>query len=501
MEIFRLTDTQPAETPAHQPRAALPLGRRVRAGISLNLSSSVITEFIRFARSVMLARLLVPEDFGLFGMALTIVGALTALSTLGLSRTIVTSKFETTAELRSHLNTVWSLEILRGFVIALVVSASAYPISLFYRQAQLKVIIPTLGLVALVQGFQNIGLVLLRKEISFARIFWYELATNAGGIVITLILAVIMRNVWALVIGMLLTSALGTALSYIFHSFRPRFAFESHAVRRVLSLGKLTLVIAVASYVMNMGDNVMVGRLLGTSALGNYSLAFNIASAPISVLVFSINTVLFPAFAEITARRPNELKPAFTKVFSFALMIIVMIAAPLFLLASEVIQVLFGSNWATAGTVLPILALVIPLRGLSMIISTFVWGLNRPKDVAVAATLEAVVFLAALYPLIRVFGLTGAAWAGMIAYSTAGVSRLITLNKIMPGISANLFRISLSILAATGTGLLIAWVSLIPLTSPLPRMIFGGLLTTIIPTAILLWFKADLRKSLIDWLS
>jgi len=477
------------------------LAKRVRAGVSWNVSSSLITELIRFVRSVVLARLLVPEDFGLFGMALTIVAATNALTTLGLSRTIVANKFDTTDDLKAHLDTVWSVELIRGLVIALLVSASAFPIARFYGQAQLKVIIPVLGLVTLVQGCQNIGLSILRKQISFARIFWYEVTTNTIGIALTVALAVVMRNVWALVIGLLLTAALGTILSYVFHSYRPRLRFEPEALRRALSLGKLTLAIAVASYVTNMADNVMVGRLLGTAALGNYSLAFNISSAPISVLVFSLSAVLFPAYAEITTQRPKSLELAFIKVFSIALMIVVTIAVPLFLLAGEVVELLFGARWTTAGTVLRVLALVIPLRALSLIISNFFWGLNRPREVTVGSILEAVVFLAALYPLIRTLGLTGAAWAGMIAYAFACVNRIVALNRIIPGISAKLFRISLATLAAAATGLLLASVSLSFLTSPLPRVILGGLLSTIVPPVILLLLRADLRRWLIEWFS
>ncbi len=479
----------------------LPLAKKVRAGLTWTISSSLISEALRFARSVVLARFLAPEDFGLFAMALTVVAALNALSSLGLGRTIVASKFDTRDELKAHLDTVWSVELTRSSVIALLVAASAFPVSRFYGQAQLKVIIPILGLVTLVQGFQNIGLVLLRKEISFANIFWYELTTNTAGIALTVALAVFIRNVWALVIGLLLTAFLGTVLSYVFHSYRPRLKFEKRALSRALSFGKLTLVIAVASYLTNMADNVMVGRLLGADSLGNYSLAFNIASAPIGVLVFSLGAVLFPAYAEIMAHRPKALELAFTKVFSIALMIMITLTVPLFLLAGEVVQLLFGSRWTTAGTVLRVLALVMPLRGLSLIISHVFWGLSRPKDVAVGTTLEAVVFLAALYPLIRVFGLTGAAWAGMIAYAVSCASRLVALRKLIPGISAKLFQISLPILGAAAIGLLIAGVSLRFLTSPLPRVILGGLLSTIIPTVILLLVRPDLRRWFFDWFS
>jgi O-antigen/teichoic acid export membrane protein len=502
MTPFRLIETPSAEIIADQADTTnLPLAKRVRSGVSWNVSSSVLGLLIILVRSVVLARLLTPEDFGLFGMAFTIVAALNALTTIGLDRTIVANKFDTTDELKAHLDTVWSVELIRSLLIALLVSASAFPISRFYGQAELKVIIPIFGLISLVQGFQNIGLAILRKEISFARIFWYELATNVAGLTLTVALAVVMRNVWALVIGLLLTTVLGTILSYIFHPYRPRLAFEKIALRRALNLGKFVLVIAVASYVIAMADNVMVGRLLGPAALGNYSLAYNIAGAPILVLVFALERVLFPAYAEITAQRPERLEQAFTKVFSISSMIMLTITVPLFLLAGEIVQLLFGSRWTSAGTVLRVLALVIPVRGLSLIISTVFFALNRPKQLAVGKTLEAIVFLAVLYPLITALGVTGAAWAGVIAYAFACVNRLVALNKIIPGISSKLFGISLSTLAATGAGLLIAGVSLTFLTSPLPRVIVGGLLSTIIPASILLLIRADLRKWLVEWFS
>ena len=500
MTPFRVTETPSAEittSPSHTTN--FPLLKRVRSGISWNVSSSVIGQLIGFARSIVLARLLAPEDFGLLGMALTIVAAINAMTTIGLDRTIVANKFDTKDELKTNLDTVWSAELIRSFVIALMVCVSSIPISRFYGQPQLKLIVPVLGLVTLVQGFQNIGLVILRKEISFAKIFWYELATNVSGVTLTVALALVMRNVWALVTGLLITAILRTFLSYIFHSYRPRLAFEKLALRRALSLGKFTLVIAVASFITNMADNVMVGRLLGTSALGNYSLAFNIASAPIIILVFSLDAVFFPAYAEITSGHLKRLELVFTKVFSISLLIMLTITLPLLLLAEEIVQILFGARWTTAGTVLRVLALAIPLRGLAQIISTAFWGLNRPQHVALGRTLEAAVFLTALYPLIKAFGLPGAGWAGVIAYGFACGNRLIALNRILPGILSKLLKISLSGLAAAGVGLLIASILLTFLASPLPRVIFGGLVSTIFPVAILLLARADLRKWLVEW--
>ena len=430
--------------------------QRVRSGIGWNVSSSLAGQFIGFVRSVTLARILAPEDFGLFTMALTIVFAANALTTIGLDRTIIANKFETRDELKLHLDTVWSTEFIRSLFVTLLVSVSAFPTARFYGQAQLKFIIPVLACASLVQGLQNIGLVLLRKEISFGRIFWFELATNLSGVVLTVALALVLRNVWALVFGMLLTAAMGTALSYVFHPYRPSFKFDSVAVRRVVDFGKFTIVFAIASYVSNMADNVMVGRLLGTAALGNYSLAFNIASAPIVVVIFSATAVLLPAYAEINAQNPAQLEPAFIKAFNLTLLIMFAIALPLFMFAEQIVELLFGHRWTTAGSVLTILALVIPLRGLTLLASTVFWSANRPRALAIARTLEAIVFVAALYPLTSAFGLAGVACAGFIAYALACLNRVIALNKIIPGISSKLLRVLLPALIVLTIMLLVS---------------------------------------------
>lgn len=425
----------------------LPLVTRVRSGISWNVSSSLAGQFIGFVRSVTLARLLAPEDFGLFTMALTIVAAANALTAIELDKTIIASKFESRDELRIHLDTVWSAELIRSVLVAVLVSLAAFPTARFYGQTQLRVIIPILAFASIVQGLQNIGLVLLRKEISFRRVFWFELATNASGVVLTVALAAVLRNVSALVLGMVLTAAIGTVLSYVFHSYRPQVRFDRGALVHALNFGKFALVFAVASYVTNMADNIMVGRFLGAAALGNYSLAFNIASAPIIIVIFSVSAVLLPAYAEINTHDPARLGPAFAKAFKLTSIIMLAIAAPAFVFADEIVRVLFGARWTTAGSVLRILALVIPLRGLTQISSTVFWSANRPREVAIARTLDAVVFLAVLYPLIVKFGLSGVAWAGVIAYAFACINRVIAVNKIIPGISWKLLRTLLATIA------------------------------------------------------
>lgn len=474
--------------------AGVPLWKRVRSGVGWSASSSILGQVVGLVRAIVIARLLIPEEFGLLGMALTVVAGLTALTTIGLDQSILSNQFTYGDARESHLNTVWSAEIVRSLVLTMLVITCAYPLAEFYGQPRLRLIISVLSLNVLIQGFQNIGLVILRKQIGFARIFWYEVAAHLSEIIVTIGLVLLLRNVWGLVVGLISGNALRVLLSYAFHPYRPRFSFDKTALQRALSFGKFTLVIAVASYVTTMADNVMVGRMLGSNALGNYALAYNLASVPIGVLVYALGRVLFPAYAEIAADRPQDLGRAFSKVFTISSLILITIAVPTFLLADEIVHLLFGAAWAAAGPVLTVLSLIIPLRGFSLMISTVFFGLNQPKQVAVGKVLEAIVFLAILYPMVVVLGITGAAWAGIIAYAFAFVHRMIALREFIPGIPAKLIRISLSAVAAGGVAVIITSMTLTFLDSTLPRLIVGGLISIITPTLFMLLTRADLRK-------
>lgn len=474
------------------------LTRRVLSGVSWNASSSFIGQLIGFVRSIVIARLLVPEEFGLFSMALTIVLGLNALTTLGLEQTILTRKFVDDQELRAQLNTVWSAELARSLVLSLLVLACAYPVSHFYGQPKLLSLIPILSLTTLLDGMQNIGLAILRKQISFARIFWYEITTSITAAALTIALAVRLRSVMALVFGQLITAALGMVLSYVFHPYRPRFSFDKVAFQRVLNFGKFGLVIAVASYITTTADNVVVGRLLGAGALGNYALAYTLASFPIGVLVYGLGKATLPAFAELAASVPSRLDNAFTRVFTISALLLICMLVPLFILSADIVHILYGSKWANAAPVLRVLSLMIPLRGLVLIINTFLFGLNRPRSVATGKTIEAVLFLLLLYPLTRAMGLTGAAWAAVVVYGFALVNRFIVLRRAMPGLERKLIWISLSALTAAAAGLSLAAFGLSFLESMLPRILLGGLLATIAPATVLLLMRADLRKWIVE---
>ncbi|PYT01247.1 MAG: hypothetical protein DMF65_07850, partial [Acidobacteria bacterium] len=252
----------------------------MREGVSVSALSVALTQALALARSVVLARLLAPSDFGLFGMALTVTGALAVLTSFGLDTALVARDFQDERELSLHLDTVWTAEIVRKALLALLLVAAAYPTARFYGSAELMTVLCALAVAPVIQSFQNIGLLRHQKRVEFRRLVLLEQLTNVVSTVAAVSLALWTRDVWALVWTQLISAAASVALSYALDSYRPRPRFDRDALRQALGFGKWMFVVVLTAYVTTTADNVVVGRMLGAAALGVYVMAYNLASLP-----------------------------------------------------------------------------------------------------------------------------------------------------------------------------------------------------------------------------
>lgn len=462
-----------------------PLAGRVRSAASWVAASMLLGQAVALGRSVVVARLLAPDDFGLFSMAATAVAALSALTAIGLDQTLIAHGFEAKENLRTQLDTTWTAELIRRLCITLLLAAIAYPTTRFYGRAELISILAVAGLTPLIQGLQNIGLVLPRKQVEFAALFRHELTTGVVTAIVAVALALIMRNVWALVWGQLAGVLSGTLLSYFFHPYRPRLAFDGEVFRRALRFGKYATVIGIAAYVTTMADNVLVGRLFGAGVLGAYAVAYNLAGMPAGMIMGVVGRATFPAYAELAAQGLERVGAAFNRSLAVGSALLTLATVPLFLLGPEIISVLYGEKWAAAGAALRILSLVGLGRGLVVIISGLHFGMNKPRQVALGKTLEAGIFLLLLYPLTSRYGAVGAAWAGVAAYFFALLNRLLSLKRLIPREYGRALLNVAASLASGVCGVLAGTLLLSFVEGDWLRLFAGGLVSTAVCAALL----------------
>jgi lipopolysaccharide exporter len=473
-----------------------PLGRRVRAGVAWSAAALLVTYLTGLGRAVVLARLLAPEDFGLFGMALTVTAAVGALTHMGLDVSLLVHNFSDDEEFAAHLNTIWTAEVVRKCLLTLLLLALVYPTARFYGEGRLYLVLSFISLTPLVQGFHNIGLLILRKKVSFRKIIWFEQTTNILTTALAIGLAYWLRSVWALVYSQLLSTLLGVLLSYAFHPYRPRFAFDRAAAARAFDFGKFVLVISVAAYVTTMADNILVGRWFGAAALGIYVVAYNLASLPIGIINGVLGGVTLPAYAELRAQGAERLETAFVRLLSLSAAVLVILAVPFLLLADEVILLLYGAKWAAAAPLLRVLAVVAFCRGLLQVVAPLLVSLRGPRPEATAKVFEAILFLSLLYLLTSTYGLLGAAEAGACIYLITIIIRFRLLHSFMPRAARNVPRIMWATLCAGALGVGAGALILTFIDNTLMRFVAGASISTSVTALVLLRLLPVLRGEL-----
>lgn len=432
-----------------------------------------------------MARLLAPDDFGLWGMALTVLAAATALTNVGLESSIIVQKFSSDEERARYLNTVWTAGLVRNLGLTVVLLLAVGPTASFYG-ADVSGVLAALSFLPLINGFQNIGLVLLRKEVSFRKNAWFEQTNNVCSTALMVGLALWLRDVRALVWGQLLGALISVVLSYVFHPFRPRLMFDKTAFKDAFRFGKYLLVIGLMTYLTTMADNIVVGKYLGAAALGAYVLAYNFTNLSVGIISGTLNDVSLPAYAELQANAPERLDEAFLRVFSVGAIVLTLINVPLLILADEIVLLLFGAKWAAAGPVLRVLALLGFFRGYLQIVSPLILSLKGPAPETRAKVFETVIFLSLLVPMTLRYGTVGAAWAGVIVYFITILIRF----WIVRGLAPRVFRKSVHIFALTllsGTLGALAGVVLMRVSAnDVVRLISGGSISVVVIAATLL---------------
>jgi lipopolysaccharide exporter len=464
-----------------------------------NAGSVLLTQGLGILRAIILARLLTPNDYGLFGMAAAVLGAVNALTNLGFDTSVIVRQFRDYDETVSNLDTVWTLELGRRLTLTLLLWAATYPTVLFYNDARLYAILPVVALVPFIQGFQNIGLVLFRKQVAFKRIVIYEQLSGISATIVAVALALITRNVWALVLSQVASALVSVALSYWLHPYRPHLAFDRVVFRNSIAFGRNMFVVGLMTYITTTADNLMLGRLAGAVILGAYVFAYNLASIPVGMVMGSVSNVLYPAYAELKSKSANELRDVLDRVFLLSSSVLLISALVFFLLSNEIILVLFGPQWSASVPLLRILAWIGLTRGLVHVLAPLAIAFERPELEARAKTAEAILFVALLYPLIRLAGAVGAAWAGVIVYSVTLVVRWAIVMWLAPGSAVDIPRLSLLSLAVAACTCVITTLALRLVDDSIWRLVIGGLITVSVTAVGLLAVHPLLRHEAYAW--
>ena len=399
------------------------LGQQTVRGILLFATRFVI-KLIQFARTIVLARLLFPADFGLFGLAVMVMAFADTFFQTGFDQALVHEKKDVTP----YLDTAWTVNIIRYSLIAVLLFAGAPLAGAFFDNQTIVPFVQAMSLSLFLTGFVNIGVSLFNKNMEFNRRFVLEVLIVVGEVAVTIVAALLLKNVWALIIGAITGRLIAVILSFILHPYRPRFTVNMAAARHLLYYGKWVGLASIIAFVSTQGDYFTIGKLLTPADLGFYQLAFGLALLP-AVEFARAPGALFIALFSKMQDDVVFLRRAFVKIASLVAMVALPASAGLWWVADLVVRYVYGEKWLPMLTVITPLILFGLVKAVEYIITPLFLGIGRPKLVAMAQSAQLVVMALVLIPLTMALGIRGTAIAMVFAGLTTTLVLTIALRR------------------------------------------------------------------------
>jgi len=336
-----------SSSPIKQPES---LGNMMAKGAVWMTTFKIIDHCTGFVSTSILARLLIPADFGLVALATSMIAVLGVLGAFGLETALV----QRVNVSREHFDSVWTFNCLFGLCLGGIVIALAWPIAFLYGDPRLFSVLLVLALRQAIQGFENVGIVAFRKELAFDKEFKFLVARRlATTVLVTLPLAYFLRNYWALLGGSLAGTCISVAVSYAIHPFRPRFSLTG--LRPLMTFSKWLFFTSVVELFYSRSASLIVGSWAGASSLGSLSAARDIASIAGRDLAAPVNRAVFLGYAKLEGDR-TTLRTKFLKVTSILLLIIMPSGIGLCLLAEPIVFLVLGDKWTETVPLIQVLA-------------------------------------------------------------------------------------------------------------------------------------------------
>ena len=337
--------------------------------LGLRLSSRALG----FVRTIVLARLLFPADFRLIAMAMLFVTGLDSITQTGMQQALIQKK----TDIRECLDTAWAVTLARSLVLCLTLVFAAPFVAEFFATPRLTDILRVVSLSVLLGGFANIGIVFFQKDLAFDRQFAFEWWASVLEFGLTVLLAAVLRDVWALVWGGLAGNVLRVVLSYTLHPYRPSLRFDPAAFRELLDFGKWVSGFAVVGFAVSQLDSILLGRMLGATPLGYYQMAFLTAVIPSSEVAIAFSMVVFPSFSMLQDQ-PGRLRESFEKVLQVSAMVCMPIGFGILAVAPEFIRVVLGERWQEIALTMQVLSVMGIAKALEGTTNSLLMAVGRP---------------------------------------------------------------------------------------------------------------------------
>ncbi|MBW7959096.1 MAG: lipopolysaccharide biosynthesis protein [Candidatus Promineofilum sp.] len=400
--------------------------------------------------TIILARLLTPEDFGLVGMSMILLGFANLITEFGMSAAVV----QTSEDVNKAAHYAFVINMAASVLINILVVIFALPFAhVFGGGEELAQVIRYRSIYITISGLSVVPGALLQRELRFKQLGLSQIPaelTSTGG---AIILALMGFGVWSLVIGGILGEIIRAVLLWSYERpwiwLRPQ-KWDWQVAGSILKFGIPTFASSGTRYFQDQVDTWFVGRRLGATAVGLYGKAFSLTTTIVSLLTGSLFvSVLFPSYAKIKEDKPR-LTRAYLKSTTMVFLIVVPISIGLAITAPLLVPVLLGKQWLAMIPAWQMFSLFGLTRPISVNSSPVFLAVGQPQRNLSASAVLLVVLLPLLFIFVDRYDIVGAAAAVSISHLVAMLFNVFQVNQILPGTARRTLLQSIPFLVSGG---------------------------------------------------
>lgn len=402
---------------------------KIFGGVVWNFTGLMIDNGLRMIVKLILARLLLPEDFGIIGFAVLFMGIINIFSDLGMSAALIQRK---DTELKPiDYDTAFWVGIGWGLFLAIVLTFIITPISVnFFNEPRLNSILPVLSISLIIGPLSTIHIVNITREMDFKRIVVPQNVSHVAAAIIAIVMAFMGFGVWSLVFQRLL-AVFFLVLIYTFGStWRPQMRFSKVSFKKIFNFGIYTTGTSIFNYLTGNIDYLLIGKMLGAQPLGIYSLAYNVTYIIRSQIMNVTNKVFFPVYSKIQ-NDSEKIKRYYFKIIKYNCIVIYPIMIALIFFAKPLVLIGLGEKWIEAVIPIQFMAGAGLVHLLTSSNTILLRGIGRPRLEMIMSIIKTMGVTVPFIVLGVIYnGINGAA-AGLLASKTViFFINNITLKKV-----------------------------------------------------------------------
>lgn len=380
-----------------------------------------------FVTTLILARLLVPADFGLVAGGLALLAYLEVALDLGVGSTLV---YEQEVGITRRVQTAFTINLVVATALTGLTMLSAPAIAAFLRTPDAVTLYRMLALSLLFRGIGQVQIAVLRRDLDFRRRTMVDVSRAVVRAGVSIPLALSGFGAWALVLGVIGGELTSSLLAWRVTRFRPTLAFDRAALRPLLGFGMTVLTTRLVAEVSANSDYLIVGRRLGPTELGYYTIAWRLPELLIDSVLWVFSTVAFPVYSQAREVGPGAFKQAMLRALRYVTLFSFPVGVGLAVVARDAVLVLFSEQWMPAAPIMAIVALTMAIVSVGYASGDLYPAMGRPGlvlklDLALAGPIVAALWVTAPY------GITAVALVHLVAVLLYAPVRMAIANHFV----------------------------------------------------------------------